>query len=495
MDKQNKRIRKREEFSPFLQSLLSILPAGNVIYDPERLTAYECDGLTAFRATPLAVLLPRSVEEILSILAVCKRYKVPIVPRGAGTGLSGGATPIEGAVVLSLARFNRVLEIDPKNRTARVEPGVTNIRVSQEAAPYGLYFSPDPSSQIACTIGGNIAENAGGIHCLKYGLTVNNVLGLKLITLEGDILTLGGKGAESPGYDLLPLIVGSEGLLGIIVEATLRLLPKPECAQLVVGCFDDLAKASQAVSLILSFGIIPSGLEMMDKLVLDAVQADMPRALLNSAQAILFCEVDGMQEEVEEQSIRVKEIMLKAGAKEIVVSKDDSERMLLWKCRKSAFPAMGRISPDYYCMDGTIPRKKLAYLLKKIDELSAHYNLKVGNVFHAGDGNLHPLILYDQSVPGEFEKVEKMGEKILELCVQVGGVITGEHGVGLEKLNSMCIQFSSEEIEQFRRVKKAFDPYSLLNPAKTIPTLHRCAEFGKMHLHKDNDLWGGLERF
>ncbi|ACD82950.1 Glycolate oxidase, subunit GlcD [Methylacidiphilum infernorum V4] len=491
----DKRIKSMPKQSELIRSLLALFDEKKMIYDPERLTAYECDGLTAFRALPLAVLIPDSIEEILAVVEVCNRYQVPLVVRGGGTGLSGGATPIEGALVLSLARLNRVLEIDPQNRTARVEPGVTNIRVSQEAAPYGLYYSPDPSSQLACTIGGNIAENAGGIHCLKYGLTVNNVLGLKLITMEGEILSIGGKAAESPGYDLLPLIVGSEGLLGIIVEATLRLLPKPESARLVVGCFDAVAKAAQTVSLVLSSGIIPAGLEMMDKLVLDAVQSFVPETLPSSAQAVLLCELDGMVEEVEEQSLRVKHIMTKAGADEIIVSGDDAQRMRLWKCRKSAFPAMGRISPDYYCMDGTIPRKKLGYLLGKIAELSDQYNLKVGNVFHAGDGNLHPLILYDQSIPGELEKVESMGEKILELCVQVGGSITGEHGVGLEKLGPMCSQFSAEEIAQFQRVKKAFDPHCLLNPGKAIPTLHRCAEWGKMHVHGGKDPFPGLERF
>ncbi len=490
-----RKTKNSKNHSELIKTLLHSLPKEEVIHEPEELSVYECDGLTAFKVLPLAVVIPQKIAEILVILSACKRFGVPIVVRGGGTGLSGGATPVEGGIVLSLSKFNQILEIDPINRIARVEPGVTNMQVSQAAAPYGLYFAPDPSSQIACTIGGNIAENAGGIHCLKYGLTVNNVLAIKMLTVEGEIVSIGNVGGESPGCDLLSLIVGSEGMLGIVIEATLRLVPKPECAKLVVGCFDDITKASKTVSQIIASGIVPAGLEIMDKLVIEAVQFYIQVGFPISVAAVLLCELDGMFEEVEEECRLVKQMMIQMGATEIILSKNEEERLLLWKARKSAFPAAGRISPDYYCMDGTIPRKSLAFVLNRIAELAAQYNLRVGNVFHAGDGNIHPLILYDNSIAGEKERVESLGEKILELCVEVGGSITGEHGVGLEKLGPMCFQFSLEEIWQFHRLKRALDPHALLNPGKAIPTLHRCAEFGKMHVHQGQIAFRNVERF
>ncbi len=463
-------------------ALLAILPADAILANDESLRPYECDGLSAYRCVPLAVVLPDSVEQVRAILKLCHARKIPVVARGAGTGLSGGALPHADGLVLSLARFNKILSIDPEQRSARVQPGVRNLAISEAAKPLGLYYAPDPSSQIACTIGGNVAENSGGVHCLKYGLTVHNILRVEMLTIDGESLTLGSDALDAAGYDLLALITGSEGMLGVLTEITVRLLPIPQRAQVVLAAFDDIEKAGRAVGDIIGAGVIPAGLEMMDRLAIraaeDFVHADYP-----DCEAILLCEVDGTNEEVSEHITQVRALLLAAGAIEVRTARDDAERQLFWKGRKAAFPAVGRLSPDYYCMDGTIPRRHLPQVLKRIGELSQEYGLPVANVFHAGDGNLHPLILYDANKPGELERTEAFGSKILELCVEVGGTITGEHGVGMEKINQMCVQFASAELQQFHAVKAAFDPDGLLNPGKAVPTLHRCAEFGAMHVH------------
>ncbi len=478
-----------------LTALRCILPADAVLCETEDLRPYECDGLSAYRELPMVVCLPHTIEQVQAILRVCCKMQVPVVARGAGTGLSGGALPLKNGVLLSLAKFMSILEIDTANRIARVQPGVRNLAISQAAAPYGLYYAPDPSSQIACTIGGNVAENSGGVHCLKYGLTVHNVLGLKVLTMDGELLEIGGSTLDSPGYDLLALMTGSEGLLGVIVEVTVKLLPKPERAQVVLAAFDDVVKAGAAVGDIISAGIIPGGLEMMDNPAIRAAEAFVHAGYPVDAAAILLCELDGTNEEVSEQILRVRELLQAAGATQVRTARDDAERLKFWAGRKAAFPAVGRLSPDYYCMDGTIPRKRLPEVLKRIAELSAEYQLPVANVFHAGDGNLHPLILYDANKPGELERTEEFGGKILELCISVGGTITGEHGVGVEKIGQMCVQFAPQELAQFHAVKHAFDPQGLLNPGKAVPTLHRCAEFGAMHVHKGALPFPELERF
>ena len=478
-----------------LPALRAFLPASSVLEREEDLRPYECDGLSAYRQLPGLVVLPQTIDEVQKILALCSEHRVPVVARGAGTGLSGGALPHENGILLSLAKFNRILEIDPLNRTATVQPGVRNLAISEAAAPHRLYYAPDPSSQIACSIGGNVAENAGGVHCLKYGLTVHNVLGLKFVTVEGELITLGGKTLDSPGYDLLALLTGSEGMLGVIVEVTVKLLPKPERAQVVLAAFDDIEKAGDAVAAIIAAGIIPAGLEMMDNPAIRAAEDYVHAGYPVEAQAILLCELDGTNEEVSEGIAQVRELLMHQGATEVRTAKDDTERLKMWAGRKAAFPAVGRISPDYYCMDGTIPRKHLATVLKRIEKLSKEYGLQVANVFHAGDGNLHPLILYDANKPGELQRTEEFGGKILELCVEVGGTITGEHGVGMEKINQMCVQFNSAELTQFHAIKAAFDPHGLLNPGKAVPTLHRCAEFGRLHVHGGKLAFPELERF
>ncbi len=478
-----------------LKSLAQILPEAAILSDPEDLRPYECDGLSVYRALPLVVCLPETVEQVRDILRICYQANIPVVARGAGTGLSGGALPLTNGVLLSLAKFKSILEIDPLNRIARVQPGVRNLAISEAAKPYGLYYAPDPSSQIACSIGGNVAENSGGVHCLKYGLTVHNVLGLKVLTIEGELLEIGGGALDSPGYDLLALMHGSEGLLGIIVEVTVKLLPKPERKQVLLAAFDDVGKAGEAVANIIGAGIIPAGLEMMDSLAIRAVEDFIHAGYPVDAAAILLCELDGANEEVSEQILRVRELLQQAGATEIRTARDERERLKFWAGRKAAFPAMGRISPDYYCMDGTIPRKRLAEVLARISVLSAEYGLLVANVFHAGDGNLHPLILFNANKPGELERTEAFGVKILELCLAVGGTITGEHGVGIEKIDQMCSQFAAPELAQFHAIKHAFDAHGLLNPGKAIPTLQRCAEFGAMHVHGGKLSFPELERF
>ncbi len=476
-------------------ALGAILPDDCILSEDQELQPYECDGLSAYRQRPLVVVLPETIDQVVQITRLCNEKKIPVVARGAGTGLSGGALPLASGVLLGLAKFNRIEEIDPQRRIARVQPGVRNLAISEAADPFGLYYAPDPSSQIACSIGGNVAENSGGVHCLKYGLTVHNILQLKVVTVEGDLLTIGSEALDSPGYDLLALMTGSEGMLGIIVEVVVKLLPKPEQASLVLAAFDNIEVAGAAVGEVISAGIIPAGLEMMDNFAIRATEDFAQCGYPVEAAAILLCEVDGTSEEVSEQVDRVKAVMSEHGAIEVRVAQDEEERLLLWKGRKMAFPAMGRISPDYYCIDGTIPRSRLPEVLAKMSQWSEQFGLRVANVFHAGDGNLHPLILFDANTPGELEKTEAFAARILDLCIEVGGTITGEHGVGIEKINQMCNQFTSEEISQFHALKKAFDPATLLNPGKAIPTLHRCAEFGAMHVHKGELPFPELERF
>ena len=460
-----------------LEALYEILPDDAVLSEAEDLRPYECDGLSAYRQLPLIVVLPRSVDEVQQIVRLCHARQVPVVARGTGTGLSGGALPLADGVVLSLARLNAILDIDPEKRTARVQPGVRNLAISEAVRPHGLYYAPDPSSQIACTIGGNIAENSGGVHCLKYGLTVHNVLKLKVVTVEGELITIGSDALDSPGYDLLAVMIGSEGMLGIVVEVTVKLLPVPERAQVVLAAFDDVEKAGTAVGEIIAAGIIPAGLEMMDGPAIQAAEDFVHAGYPTDAAAILLCEVDGSNQEVSEHILAVRKLLKACGATEVRTAENEAQRLRFWQGRKSAFPAVGRISPDYYCMDGTIPRRHLPEVLRRTAELSRAYGLPVANVFHAGDGNMHPLILYDANNPGELERTEELGGKILELCVEVGGTITGEHGVGIEKINQMCVQFTKEELEQFRRLKRAFDSRELLNPGKGIPTPKRCSEY------------------
>ena len=471
------------------------LPDNCILTHAEELRPYECDALSAYQQLPLVVVIPETLEQVQTILQLCARHKVPVVARGSGTGLSGGALPLENGVLLSLARFNRILDIDLNNRVARVQPGVTNLSISKAVEQYGLYYAPDPSSQIACSIGGNVAENAGGVHCLKYGLTTHNIQALEVLTIEGEHLSIGGQALDAPGYDLLALMTGSEGLLGIITEITVKLLPRPDIAQVVMAAFDSVDAAGAGVTAVIASGIIPAGLELLDKPAIEAVDKFIHTGYPKDAAAILLCELDGTQADVTAQVERVNEVFTTAGAIDLQVSQNEEERMRFWAGRKAAFPAMGRLSPDYYCMDGTIPRKHLAYVLNQIGSLSEEYGLPICNVFHAGDGNLHPLILYDANKAGELERTEELGGKILEICVAVGGTITGEHGVGLEKINQMCVQFNAAELQQFHAIKSAFDEENLLNPGKAIPTLHRCAEFGAMHVHHGELPHPELERF
>jgi glycolate oxidase len=475
--------------------LHAFLPRAAVLTEEEDLRPYECDGLSAYRRLPLLAALPETVVQVAQVLRLCADLNVPVVARGAGTGLSGGALPAADGVLLSLAKFTRILEVDPANRCARVEPGVRNLAISDAAAPYGLYYAPDPSSQIACSIGGNVAENAGGVHCLKYGLTVHNVIGLKFLTIEGELIELGGKTLDAPGYDLLALLTGSEGMLGVIVEVTVKLLPKPVTARVLLAAVDGVEAAGAAVAAVIASGFIPAGLEMMDRLALRAAEDFVHAGYPTDAAAVLLCELDGTAEEVGDGIETVSGLMRASGASEVRVARDEAERLRFWAGRKAAFPAVGRLAPDYYCMDGTIPRRFLPQVLGETSRLSAAYGLPVANVFHAGDGNLHPLILYDANKPGELEKAEELGGRILELCVAVGGTITGEHGVGVEKIRQMCVQFTKEELAQFHAVKRAFDPEGLLNPGKAVPTLARCAEFGAMHVHGGRTRFPDIERF
>lgn len=478
-----------------LTELRQCLPGLDILHTQEDLKPYECDGLSAYRTTPMLVVLPERIEQVQQLLKLCHARGVPVVARGAGTGLSGGALPLEKGILLVMARFNQILEINREGRFARVQPGVRNLAISHAAAPFELYYAPDPSSQIACSIGGNVAENAGGVHCLKYGLTVHNLLKVDILTVEGEFMTLGSDALDAPGFDLLALFTGSEGMLGIVTEVTVKLLPKPQVAKVLLAAFDSVEKAGRAVGDIIAAGIIPGGLEMMDNLAIRAAEDFIHAGYPVEAEAILLCELDGVEADVADDCERVREVLEKAGATEVRLARDEAERVKFWAGRKNAFPAVGRISPDYYCMDGTIPRRELPGVLRGIAELSEEYGLRVANVFHAGDGNMHPLILFDANVPGELERAEAIGGKILELCVKVGGSITGEHGVGREKINQMCAQFNSDEITLFHAVKAAFDPSGLLNPGKNIPTLHRCAEFGAMHVHHGQLPFPELERF
>ena len=470
------------------EKLSEFLPPHAIIDDSESQRPFECDGLTLYRELPLLVALPNSEQQVQQILRVCHDLSVPIVPRGSGTGLCAGAMPHPEGLLLSLSKMNKIVEIDPLARTARVQPGVTNLSISEAAEKHGLYYAPDPSSQIACSIGGNIAENSGGVHCLKYGLTIHNILSLEVLSVEGERLTIGSQGLDSPGFDLLALLIGSEGLLAVVTEITVKLLPIPEIAQVIMAGFDCVEKAGDAVGHIVAAGIIPAGLELMDALAIQAADDFVNAGYPRDAAALLLCEVDGTFEEVEAHISRVSELFAAAGATSIIVSHDEKQRELLWKGRKNAFPAVGRLAPDYYCMDGTIPRGQIAFVLREIARLGEHYGLRVANVFHAGDGNLHPLILFDASDPEDIRKAEEFGGKILELSVQVGGCITGEHGVGLEKLRQMPSQFTEAELHQLEEIKVAFDPQLLLNPGKGIPILKRCQEYRALparhnHMH------------
>jgi glycolate oxidase len=475
--------------------LRQMLPAASVLHHTEDTRPYECDGLSAYRELPMVVALPANEDEVQAVLKACNELGVKVIPRGAGTGLSGGALPSGEGVLLSTARMAKILLVDPVARTARVQPGVRNLSITEAAAPYGLYFAPDPSSQIACTIGGNVAENAGGVHCLKYGLTVHNVMRVRGVTIAGETIELGAEALDAPGYDLLAAVVGSEGMLVVVTEVTVRLVPEPELARCILAAFDDVEKAGSAVAEVIAAGIIPAGLEMMDQPATRAVEEFVHANYPLDAKAILLCESDGTPEEVADEIERMAEVLRRSGATEIRVSRDEAERLRFWAGRKAAFPAVGRISPDYYCMDGTIPRKRLGAMLHAIAALEKKYGLRCPNVFHAGDGNLHPLILFDANDPDELHRTEQFAAEVLELSVAYGGTVTGEHGVGIEKINQMCVQFSSDELEMFRGVKRAFDPPGLLNPDKNIPTLRRCAEYGKMHVHRGQLPHPELPRF
>lgn len=474
---------------------LGAIVADGVIDDPDALRVYESDGLTAYRQPPMLVALPRTTEQVSKILAYCHREGVKVVPRGSGTSLSGGALPLEDAVLLGMARFNRVLEVDYADRVAVVQPGVTNLAVTKAVEGQGFYYAPDPSSQITCSIGGNVAENSGGVHCLKYGLTTNNVLGVEMVLMDGQVIRLGGRTLDPAGLDLLGVVVGSEGLLGVVTEVTVRILPKPETARAVLIGFPSVEEAGQTVAEVIAAGIIPAGMEMMDKPAIHAAEAFVGAGYPLDAEALLIVELDGPRAECDHLIGEVEAIGRRNGSTTCRVSQTEAERLAFWAGRKAAFPAVGRISPDYYCMDGTIPRRRLPDVLQRMEELSETYGLRCANVFHAGDGNLHPLILYDANRPGELEKAEAFGADILRLCVEVGGVLTGEHGVGVEKRDLMPAMFSDTDLKHQQRVKCAFDPELLLNPGKVFPVLHRCAELGRMHVHGGRTAFPGLPRF
>ncbi|MBV8784353.1 MAG: FAD-binding protein [Gammaproteobacteria bacterium] len=471
------------ELTALLEGLHRLLPPDSVLTAEEERRTYECDALPAYRERPAVVVLPRNEAEVQAVLRQCHRLEVPVVARGSGTGLSGGATPHRDGVLLSLARMNRILELDPLARTARVEPGVTNLRISEAALPHGLYYAPDPSSQVACSIGGNVAENSGGVHCLKYGLTVHNVLAVRGYSVSGERLQFGSAALDAPGLDLLALAIGSEGLLLVVTEVLVRLIARPPCACVVMASFAQVHSAAAAVAAIIGAGIIPAALEMMDRKATAAVEPFVHAGYDLEAAAILLVESDGTEAEVAHEVARIETLLRAHGAAALRVARSAAERQLFWSGRKAAFPAAGRLAPDYYCMDGTIPRKHIGRALEAIDAIGERHGLRCMNVFHAGDGNLHPVILYDSHEPGSWERAERFGAEILELCVALGGTITGEHGVGLEKINSMCMQFTPAERAAFEAVKQAFDPAALLNPGKLIPTLARCAEYGRMHVH------------
>jgi glycolate oxidase len=476
-------------------ALSQVLPRETILFRHEDTVAFECDALTAYRTSPLVVVLPHTEAQVAAILKICHNLGVPIVARGAGTGLSGGATPHHSGVILSLAKFNKILNIDAASCTAIVQCGVRNLAISEAAAAYGLYYAPDPSSQIACTIGGNVAENSGGVHCLKYGLTLHNVLRVRGFLVDGEPVEFGSQALDVPGLDLLSIIVGSEGMLAVTTEVTVKLIPKPLLARCIMASFSDIESAGAAVASVIAHGIIPAGLEMMDRAMTAAVDAFVHADYDLEAAAILLCESDGTPEEVEEEIAHMEKVLNAAGASRCEVSRDEAQRLKFWSGRKNAFPASGGISPDYMCMDSTIPRKRLAEMLRAIQQMEVKYNLRCVNVFHAGDGNLHPLILFDAANADEMRRCELFGADILETSVRLGGTVTGEHGVGVEKLNSMCVQFSPAEHAQFLGVKRAFDPLELLNPGKVIPTLHRCAEYGKMHVRRGMLPFPELPRF
>src|SRR5690625_4922237 len=486
---------RQSAIADFLSTISGVLTDHCVLTRVEDTRPFDCDGLSLYKTTPPVVVLPENEAQVIAVMNACRQHGVPLVPRGAGTGLSGGALPIADGVLIGLSKLNQIKRIDVKSATAVVEPGVRNLAISEAAEPYGLYYAPDPSSQIACSIGGNIAENSGGVHCLKYGLTVHNVLRARVVTIDGDIVELGSEAPDAPGLDLLSAFIGSEGMLGIVTEATVKLVPTPKVARVIMASFATVEQASDAVTNVIASGIIPAGLEMMDKRATHMVEPFVRAGYDLDAAAILLCESDGTPEEVADEIARMLEVFENAGATRLQVSTSEQERARFWAGRKNAFPAAGRISPDYYCMDGTIPRRHLGQVLAAIEDMEVTHGLRCANVFHAGDGNLHPLILFDANQPGEVERAEQFGAAILELCVEVGGTITGEHGVGYEKINQMCVQFSREELDVFSAVKKAFDPHGLLNPNKLIPTLARCAEYGKMHIHRGELPFPDLPRF
>jgi glycolate oxidase len=477
----------------FIERLAAI--KSDIITDKERLAVYETDGLTAKKQLPGVVVIPETIEQVQAITALCESYEVPLVVRGAGTGLSGGAMPHHEGVLLVMARFNQILDIDTSMRTATVQPGVTNLAISDAVSNLGFYYAPDPSSQIACTIGGNVAENSGGVHCLKYGLTVHNVKQLKVVLPGGELMVVGGKGYDSPGYDLLALMHGSEGMLGIVVEVIVQLLPKPPEVAVIMAAFSNVIDAANSVSGVISEGLLPAGLEMMDKLAIQAAESFVGAGYPETAEAMLLCELDGAQGELDMLIESARAVFKSNDCITFTVAFDVVERQKLWLGRKAAFPAVGRIAPDYYCMDGTIPRRELANVLQAITDLSRKYELQVANVFHAGDGNLHPLILYDANNSDQLTRAEAFGSEVLALCIEKGGTITGEHGVGIEKINEMCLQFNRDELGVFHGIKKAFDHHGILNPGKAIPTLSRCAEFGAMHVHAGEERFPHLDRF
>jgi glycolate oxidase len=478
-----------------VDELRTAVGATNVLTAREACVAFECDGLTAYRHVPDVVVLPANSAEVQAVMSICHRLRVPVVARGAGTGLSGGSLPVAGGVLLVLARLNKILELSARRRLARVQPGVTNLSISKACAIHNLFYAPDPSSQIACSIGGNVAENSGGVHCLKYGITLHNILEIKVVTAAGELLVLGSEMGEAPGYALIALLTGSEGMLGVIVEVTVKLLPRPERVELVLAGFDDIDACARVVGDIISAGIIPAGLEMMDGAAIRAADAFAKCGYPTEAKALLLCEIDGGSADVSDQLQRVMSVMQSAGATYLRVAADLGEQLRMWSGRKGAFPAVGRLSPDYYCMDGTIPRRRLPEVLRSIDALSKEYRLPIANVFHAGDGNLHPLIMFDAGNSPELKRAEECGNRILELCVAVGGTVTGEHGVGVEKLGPMCAQFGRGELQMFHAVKQAFDPFALLNPGKAVPTLARCADYGALRVLGGKLPFAHLPRF
>ena len=486
---------QRQLQAKLVHALKPILPEYALLWEPEDTIPYECDGLAAYRQMPLAVALPETEEQVVQTIKVCQELNIPIVPRGSGTGLSGGAMPIAQGLVLSLAKLKKIISIDPIARTAVVQPGVRNLAISEAVSQHGLYYAPDPSSQIACSIGGNVSENSGGVHCLKYGLTLHNILKVRAVLMTGEVVEFGSLSPDAPGLDLLAILVGSEGMLAVVTEVTVKLVPKPKLAQVIMASFDNVEKGGNAVAAIIASGIIPAGLEMMDKPATRAVEEFVHAGYDTDAEAILLCESDGTPEEVAEEIERMTEVLKQSGAIRIQVSQTEEERLKFWSGRKNAFPAAGRISPDYYCMDGTIPRQHIATLLRRIQEMEKKYQLRCMNVFHAGDGNMHPLIMFNGSDQDEWHRAEAFGSDILETCVELGGTITGEHGVGIEKINSMCVQFGEGEREMFWSVKAAFDPGKLLNPDKAIPTLNRCAEYGRMKISGGKLPHPELERF